>query len=479
MLKSKSLSITVLMAFFLCIFMGLGIQPGWAATNPSDISGHWASTSINNLNSQGIIAGYEDGTFKPDNSITRAEFIVMINRAFNYNTPDSMYYSDVQTSDWFYLDIAKAKGAGYISGYPDGTMQPNNKITRQEGAVILAQVLDLDLKTYGTASPIFSDLAEIPYWAWASISALGQDGYMNGYPDGTFRPVNNITRAEAATIIDQGRNRVPVTSVRLNQTSLILGLDTTETLIAEVSPGNATNAMTTWLSSDPLIALVDNTGQVTGLSEGKATITVTTADGNRQAFCEVTVADKVRVTGVTLDKSTLSLEDGDIYTLQATVIPDYAANPKITWSSNKTSVATVSSSGVVTARDLGAATITAKTEDGAFTAACEVTVNKKRGNNLSLNEEKITIDEGESQDVRVFLPAGYYGQDIEYIDYSSNDSSDVIADISYEDDYDDEDEYITFTIEAEDDVEGEATIYIKMIIDGEWYNLTMYVDVND
>ena len=256
-------------------------------------------------------------------------------------------------------------------------------------------------------------------------------------------------------------------------------MDTTETLIAEVSPGNATNAMTTWSSSAPLVASVDNAGQVTGLSEGKATITVTTADGNRQAFCEVTVADKVRVTGVTLDKTTLSLEDGDIYTLQATVIPDYAANPKITWSSNKTSVATVSSSGVVTARDLGTATITAKTEDGAFTAACEVTVNKKRGNNLSLNEEKITIDEGESQDVRVFLPAGYYGQDIEYIDYSSNDSSDVIADISYEDDYDDEDEYITFTIEAEDDVEGEATIYIKMIIDGEWYNLTMYVDVND
>ena len=96
MFKSKKLSVAVLAVFFLSIFAGFGVQPAAAATYPTDIAGNWAGAQINSLINQGVVTGYADGTFKPNNSISRAEFVVMINRAFKFNTPASIFYSDVR-----------------------------------------------------------------------------------------------------------------------------------------------------------------------------------------------------------------------------------------------------------------------------------------------------------------------------------------------------------------------------------------------
>ena len=166
---------------------------------------------------------------------------------------------------------------------------------------------------------------------------------------------------------------VSVTGVTLNKSSATLTEGDTLTLTATVAPTNATNKNVTWKSSDTTVATVSN-GVVTAKKAGTATITVATADGNKTATCTVTVKAKtISVTGVTLNKTSATLTEGDTLTLTATVAPTNATNKNVTWKSSDTTVATVSN-GVVTAKKAGTATITVMTADGSKTATCTVTV---------------------------------------------------------------------------------------------------------
>ena len=165
-----------------------------------------------------------------------------------------------------------------------------------------------------------------------------------------------------------------VTGVSLNTNTLTLEVGGTGTLTATITPDNATNQNVTWSSDDETVATVEN-GLVTAVSAGTATITVTTKDGNKTATCAVTVtATTVPVSGVSLNKDSTSLYVGDTETLTATITPDNATNKNVTWSSDDTSVATVDTSGLVTAVGAGTATITVTTVDQSKTATCEVTV---------------------------------------------------------------------------------------------------------
>ena len=167
-----------------------------------------------------------------------------------------------------------------------------------------------------------------------------------------------------------------VTGVVLDQSSITLKEGSSQTLIATVSPSDATNQSLSWKSSDSQTASVDNNGMVKALKAGSATITVTTLDGGMTATCKVTVnASIVSVTSVSLNKSSLPLIEGATETLTATVSPYYATNLNVSWKSSNSSVATVSSTGKVTAVKAGTATITVTTEDGGKTATCSVTVN--------------------------------------------------------------------------------------------------------
>lgn len=180
--------------------------PGIAAAEITeigkDIQGHWAQKTINEWIGKNYIGGYSDGTFRPDSAITRAEFVALVNRVFGYKKASSLSFTDVSSQDWFAQEIAKARFVGYINGYSDGSFQPNQQISRQETAAILTRILSLPDPGKNLCEN-FNDKEDIPAWSMFSINATVNNGYISGYPDGTFRPTNATTRAEAISILDR------------------------------------------------------------------------------------------------------------------------------------------------------------------------------------------------------------------------------------------------------------------------------------
>ncbi|MEQ8235477.1 MAG: Ig-like domain-containing protein [Syntrophomonadaceae bacterium] len=407
MLKSKCISILAVVSLCLTMIVGSCIPTAQAVVELSDISDNWAFSQIFYLVDKGVVAGYADGTFRPNNPISRAEFITITNRAFGYVNTSAIQYTDVKTSDWFYGEIGKAKAAGYIAGFSDGSMRPNNQISRQEVAAIMARVLNLD--TSGPGELSFVDADSIPDWSRNAIAAMVKAGYISGYPDGNFRPNNAISRAEAAVIISLSiGNRVAVSGISLDKPAAVVAEGESILLTATITPADATNQRIIWASSDKNTAIVSTTGKVTGVTAGKATISATTLDGGFRETCLVTVVPPVAVTGVSLNQTSLSLTKGFTSTLAATVMPGEATNRTVSWSSSDATVATVDNNGVVTAAAEGSTTITARTLDGGYSAVCQVTVTAPVAvSGVSLNKPSTVITIGYSETLEpVMTPDG-------------------------------------------------------------------------
>ena len=186
---------------------------------------------------------------------------------------------------------------------------------------------------------------------------------------------------------DKGKG-VKVTEVRLNRDTLTLKVNESTALVAMVFPDNATDKTVSWSSSNKDVATVMPNGLVTAISEGATTVVVSTQDGNKTASCVVIVnnsAGTEKVSGVQLNKTTLTLEMGEREMLIATVLPNNAADKSVTWeTSDDGIVATVDNNGNVTAVSVGKATITVKTKDGNFTDVCVVTVISKIEDNFEI-----------------------------------------------------------------------------------------------
>ena len=165
-----------------------------------------------------------------------------------------------------------------------------------------------------------------------------------------------------------------VTGIKLDKTTAAIKTGGIQTLKATVEPSDASDKTVTWNSSNETVAKVDNTGKVTAVAPGTATITVTATDGSgKTATCTVTVPQPV--TGVTLNKTAVTISLGMTTTLKVTVAPSNAADKSVTWKSGDESIATVDSTGKATAVGIGAVTITVTAADGSGkTAACEITV---------------------------------------------------------------------------------------------------------
>ncbi|MDT3701228.1 MAG: S-layer homology domain-containing protein [Thermincola sp.] len=169
------------------------------AAPSSDLTGHWARTQIEDWLNRGLVKGYPDGTFRPDNNISRVEFMALVNGAFRYEEMSTISYGDVAAGAWYVDVIAKAKAAGYITGYNDGTIKPRNPITRQEAANIIMKVRKLQENP--SSAEQFTDVSEISDWSKGAVGAVAAQNIMGGYPDGTFKAKNLIKRAEAVAAL--------------------------------------------------------------------------------------------------------------------------------------------------------------------------------------------------------------------------------------------------------------------------------------
>ncbi|MBQ4901230.1 S-layer homology domain-containing protein [Paenibacillus sp. Marseille-P2973] len=169
--------------------------------NISDISGHWAEASIKQAISDGIVTGYPDGTFKPGNTVTRAEFSVMLMNALNWQEPgtDLTFTDKAEIGTWAKQAVSQAVQAGIISGYENGSFRPNANITRAEMATMIAKALKLAAKE--NASTSFADDKEIPAWAKGSVASLKELGIVNGTGANEFHPSSQTTRAEAVIVL--------------------------------------------------------------------------------------------------------------------------------------------------------------------------------------------------------------------------------------------------------------------------------------
>lgn len=220
------------------------------------------------------------------------------------------------------------------------------------------------------------------------------------------------TGGTSGTSTGGGPSVISVDAVAVNPTAMTLAVETTGTIIATVSPANATNKTVTWASSDPDVATVAN-GRVTAKAAG--TVTITATAGGKTADCTVVVEPPaINVTGVTLDKTALTLKTGGAAgTLTAAVAPADATNKSITWSSSDESVATVDN-GTVTPHAAGTATITVETIDSNKTAACMVTVESSEDDFVFVEGTKTITGYNGSGGV-VVIPSAIHGIEVEVI----------------------------------------------------------------
>lgn len=165
---------------------------------------------LNTTDHFAYIVGYGNGEVRPQNNITRAEvatifFRLLTDDVRDENLTKTNRYSDVAATSWYNTAVSTLSSMGIITGYPDGTFRPNAAITRAEFAAIAARFDSNGDKT--TAK--FSDIAN--HWAKDEISIAYNNGWITGYPDGTFGPQRDITRAETMTLVNRVLNRLPET----------------------------------------------------------------------------------------------------------------------------------------------------------------------------------------------------------------------------------------------------------------------------
>lgn len=174
-----------------------------------DLEGfEWAKESIIKLKGENIISGYGDKLFRPDQNVTRAEFVKMLVNAYDLKSGETLNaeFDDVSTDDWYYEFVSAAVNCGLVKGVTDKTFEPDEYIKRQDIAVILSR---LDGEVSGETKDLgITDLDTVSDYAKASVEKLIDKSILNGYEDHSFRPHNNITRAETAVVIDRAMSAI-------------------------------------------------------------------------------------------------------------------------------------------------------------------------------------------------------------------------------------------------------------------------------
>lgn len=176
------------------------------AADFDDMKGHWAELAVSRAAAAGVVQGYPDGSYRPEQAVTRAQFVSMLMRMLQRERggPElggaADYADAAEIEPWASGAIAAARQLRIADGYADGTFRPNALVTRAEAVVMLGRALQLE--TAGDASSAaFADAGDIPAWAAASASAVQRAGIVQGREDGRFGPADVLTRAEAAALM--------------------------------------------------------------------------------------------------------------------------------------------------------------------------------------------------------------------------------------------------------------------------------------
>lgn len=172
-----------------------------------DIKNHWAREIINAVADKNIVNGYDDNTFKPDNSITRAEFLTILYNSKLADTTDlyaDISFADVSGNEWYYDYIKWGVANNIIVGYEDNTFRGNNIISRQEMAVVISKFIKLtNIKFNENNAVVFADNDNIALWAKEYVDSISAYGIIKGDSNNYYNPNKDLTRAEMAVIINQ------------------------------------------------------------------------------------------------------------------------------------------------------------------------------------------------------------------------------------------------------------------------------------
>lgn len=240
---------------------------------------------------------------------------------------------------------------------------------------------------------------------WSSnstgIAQVSTTGLVTGVAAGTAvitAKANDGSNKSATFTVTVTKKVIKVTKISLSASTLLTKVGYTKKITATVTPTNADNREVTWSSSAPTVASVDQSGNITAKSVGNATITVTAKDGSGvTATCWVNVTD-IKVTGITLNKTTLNIKTGATEQLTAKVQPTDATNSKVTWSSNEPTVVEVDQTGMITAKKEGSAVITVTAQDGSGkTATCQVNVTDIKVSGITLSASTLAM---QTEDVK-------------------------------------------------------------------------------
>ncbi len=279
--------------------------------------------------------------------------------------------------------IVTTKDGGFM-GTCNVTVSEGSGTVNVTGVTISPKTLSLVAGTTGTVSAEVSpagatnkavtysssntDIATVAANGTVTAVAPGSATITVTTTDGNFTDTCSVTVTAAS---------VAVSGVTIDPETMSLTVGSTGNVTATVLPEAATNKNVSYRSSDESVVTVTNTGVITAVAKGHASVTVTTADGNKTATCVVTVIEAnevIAVTGVTANPKTMNLKINEYKKLSAVIAPENATDKAVTYSSNKTDVATVTADGTVTGLKAGTAVITITTVDGSFTDTCAVTV---------------------------------------------------------------------------------------------------------
>ena len=289
-------------------------------------------------------------------------------------------YSYQATADGEYTFMWSYTKDGSVNGNSDACWVDNVYIGAPLAVTGIDVLEHLDIPVNGTGTVAYSVLPENAYnknvsfeSADAGIAAVNANGVVTGVSAGetTITVTTEDGGFTGACTINVYNQAVTGVTIEPSEAELTVGSSTK--LTATVLPENATNKNVIYSVDDESILSVDQDGNVTGLSLGTATATVTTEDGGFTASAEINVIP-VRVTGVSISPKSASIALGCTVQLAASIKPSNAANKNLSWSVSDETIISVDGQGTVTGFSLGTATVTVTTEDGGFTASAEITV---------------------------------------------------------------------------------------------------------